>query len=112
MKRLVTPALEIPVISQPPFPRGLPSALTEEPVSRLALRTIALLDCSINSSTIKELGEAIMKRSDSTTARLYRIAIVNSTREPPDLASIKTAQEVCSAWRPGWMMSAELPDLG
>ena len=103
------PALEILAISQTPFPRCLPSALTEEPVLCPALRTIAFLDCGINSSTIKELGEAITKRRDSTTARLYRVVVVNSTAALPDLASIKQLRKCvpCVEVR----VDDKLPDL-
>lgn len=103
------PALETLAISQTPFPRGLLSVLTEEPVLCPALRTIAFLDCDIDSSIIKELGEAAMKRRDSTTTRLYRVVIVNSTGAPPDLASIKQLRKCipCVEVR----VDDKLPDL-
>ena len=88
MKRL--PALEILTISEATnFPDALVSALTEMPVLCPTLKTIALFDCGINSSTIKKLGEAITKRGESTAARLYRVVIITSTGTLPDLTSIK-----------------------
>ena len=103
------PALETLAISKTPFPHGLLSALTEVPVLCPALRTIAFFDGDINSSIIKELGEAITKRRDSTTTRLYRVVIVNSTGAPPDLTSIKQLRKCvpCVEVR----VDDKLPDL-
>jgi hypothetical protein len=83
------PALEILAISKTPFPGGLLSALTKEPVLCPALKTIAFFDCGINSGIIKELGDAIARRKDSAAARLYRVVIVSSRRAPPDLTLIQ-----------------------
>ena len=109
MKRL--PALEILVISEAAvFPPALFSALIEEPVLCPALKTIAFFDCNINSDIIKELGEAIAKRGDSTAARVYRVVIVNSTGTIIlDRASIQQLQKSvpCVDIRVG----DKLPDL-
>ena len=83
------PALETLAFSNTMCPGGLPSALTKEPILCPALKTVAFLDSSITSDTIKTLGEAIEKRKDSIAARLYRVVIVDSTGRPPDLASIQ-----------------------
>jgi len=87
------PALEILAVSQTEFPVGLLSALTEEPVLCPALKTIAFFDCKIGSNTVKQLGEAIAKRRDSTAARLHRVVIVNSTGTLLDVTSIRQLRE-------------------
>ena len=88
MKRL--PALEILAISEAAvFPIGLISALTEEPVLCPVLRTVAFFDCDINPDIIKNLGEALTRRRDSTAARVYRVVIVNSTGTLLDRTSIQ-----------------------
>jgi len=86
------PALEVLAISQTAFPVGLLSALTEEPVLCPALKTIAFLECKIDSDIVKQLGEAIAKR-DSTAARLHRVLIVSSTGTLPDFAAIQQLRE-------------------
>ena len=103
------PALEILAISKTAFPLGLLSALTEEPVLCPALKTIAFFDCDIDSSIVKELGEAIVKRRDSTAARLYRVVIVNSTETLPSLKVIQQLRKFvpCVEVR----VDDKLPDL-
>ena len=103
------PALETLVFSNTPFPPGLPSALTKEPVLCPALKTIAFLDSGVYSDTVKELGEAIAKRQDSVATRLYRVVIVDSTGRPPDLTSIQQLRRYvpCVEVR----MDDKLPDL-
>ena len=49
------PALEVLAISQNVFPVELLSALTEEPVLCPALKTIAFLDCEVDSDIVKQL---------------------------------------------------------
>ena len=84
------PALETLAFSKTEFHSELLSALTKEPVLCPALRTIAFLDCGINSDLVKGLGEAITKRGNLMATRLYRVVIVDSTgTKLPDLASIK-----------------------
>jgi hypothetical protein len=81
--------LETLAFSKTVFPPGLLSALTQEPVLCPALRTIAFFDCDINSDIIKELGEAVTRRRDSTAARLHRVVIVSSTETPPNVKAIQ-----------------------
>ena len=85
----VLPALEILAFSRTPFPAGLLSGLIEEPVLCPALKTIAFLDCDIDSDIIKQLEEAMAKRGDSTAARMYRVVIVNSAGTILDRTSIQ-----------------------
>ena len=83
------PALETLAFTETVFLLGLLSALTKEPVLCPALRTIAFFDCGINSDIIEELGDAITKRRESTTTRLYRVVIVSSTGTLPNLKVIQ-----------------------
>ena len=95
MERL--PALEILTISEATkFLVALVSALTEMPVLCLTLKTITLFDCGISSGVIKQLGEAIAKRGESTAAQLYRVVITTSTGTPPDLTSIQQLRKFVS----------------
>jgi len=103
------PALEVLAISQNVFPVGLLSALTEEPVLCPALKTIAFLDCEVDSDIVKQLGEAVAKRRDSMAARLHRVVIVNSTGTPPDVASIRQLRKSVSCVEV--RVDDELPDL-
>jgi len=58
--------------------------LTEQPVLCPSLKTIAFLDCVLNSKTIGELEEGIAGRKNSTAAWLHRIVIVCKSRALPD----------------------------
>ena len=83
------PALETLAFSKVKFPLALLSALVEEPVLCLALRTIAFFQSGINSDIAKKLGETIAKRGGSTAARLYRVVIVDDGGMLPGLKSIQ-----------------------
>ena len=108
----VLPALEILAFSRTRFPVGLLSALIEEPVLCPALKTIAFLDCNIDSDVIKQLEEAIAKRGDSTVARVCRVVIVNSARRILDRTLIQQLQKSvpCVEIRmdDGWMTSSQV----
>ena len=103
------PALETLAFSKTRFPFGLLPALTEEPVLCPTLKTIAFLDCGVDSGIAEMLGEAIAKRRDSTAARLYRVVIVNSAGKLPDLKSIQQIRR--SVPRVEAIVDEELPDL-
>ena len=83
------PALEILAISRTPFPSGLLSGLSAEPVLCPTLKTIAFLDCGVDAAVIKRLEEAIAKRKNNTGAQLFRVTIVSSAKTLPDFASIQ-----------------------
>lgn len=83
------PALEILAMAKMDFPSRLAKALTAEPVSCPALKTIAFLDCNIDSKTVEELGEAITRRRDLMGARLYRLVIVSSSGAVLDSSSVR-----------------------
>ena len=103
------PALETLTFSETKLPHGLPLALTKEPVLCPNLRTIAFLDCDLNSGIIKGLGEAITKRRDSTAAHVHRVVIVSSTGVLPNLASIQQLRKCVP--RVDARVDDELPDL-
>ena len=103
------PALETLAFSKTRFPFGLLPALTEEPVLCPTLKTIAFLDCGVDSGIAEMLGEAIAKRRDSTAARLYRVVVVNSAGKLPDLKSIQQIRR--SVPRVEAIVDDELPDL-
>ena len=104
------PALEILAISgATKFPIGLFSVLKKEPVLCPALKTIAFLDCGIDQDVMKELGEALARRRDSTGARVCRVVIVSSTGAMPDRRSVRRLRKSvpCVDVR----MDDKLPDL-
>ena len=105
----ILPALEILAFSRTAFPTRLLSALTEEPVLCPALKTIAFLDCGIDSGIIKQLGKALAKRRYSMAARVYRVVIVDSTGMILDRMSIQQLREAvpCVEIR----VDDKLPDL-
>ena len=83
------PALEILALANMDFPARLAKALTVEPVLCPALKTIAFLDCNIDSETVEELGEAITRRRDLIGAGLYRLVIVSSSGTILDSSTVR-----------------------
>jgi hypothetical protein len=83
------PALETLAISNTTFPAGLLEMLTKEPIMCPVLKTIAFLDCDIDSGDIEDLAEAIAERRDKVGARLYRVVIVSSTVPQLDAGSVE-----------------------
>jgi hypothetical protein len=83
------PALETLALSNTPFPTGLLGALTKEPVLWPALKTIAFLNCDIDSVIIGSLAAAIADRRDKAGVRLFRVVIVSSTVTQLDVASVQ-----------------------
>jgi len=83
------PALEVLAISGDPIHSGALSALAQEPALCPALKTIAFFDCDMTRSQVDELETVVVKRKETTAARLYTVVIVTkSTNASLDLELI------------------------
>jgi len=83
------PALEVLAISGGPIHSGSLSALAQEPVLCPALKTIAFFDCDMTRSQVDQLEMVVVKRKETTAARLYTVVIVTkSTNASLDLELI------------------------
>jgi len=67
--------------------------LTQEPVVCPSLKTIAFLDCDLDTWAVEELVEAVARRRNLGAAWLHRIVIVCKTGELPDRALIHRLRE-------------------
>lgn len=103
------PTLETLILSETPISSGSLSVLAGEPILCPSLKTIAFFDCKMSGVVIKELGEVLEKRRDSTAARLYRVVIVNNTQALPNLQLIHNLRKIVPCVDIG--VGDQLPDL-
>ena len=104
------PALEVLVISRDPIYSGVLSVLAQEPVLCPALKTIAFFDCQVTQSHVDELETIVLKRRETTAARLYSVVIVaNSSKASLDLGLIHQLRKYIP--RVEVRVGDEFPDL-
>ena len=85
---LSLPALETFSIEYEINPTGLLSRLFSNPSSYPSLKTLAFLDCDIDGTFMGQLIRFSCNRRNTTSAWLYRVVIVNSKGNLPDIPSI------------------------
>ena len=82
------PALETLAVNCETSMSHLFSMLFSNPPSSPSLKTLALLDCNVTEDFMEELTKFASNRKSTTSARLYRVFIVNSKGKLPSIASV------------------------
>ena len=90
---LSLPALETLAIEREIFVPHLLSALFADPSIFPSLNTLAFLDCHLDEVCMEALVKFVSDRKNTTSARLYRIVIINSRGDLPSIASIDALGE-------------------
>ena len=87
------PNLETLVIEREIAMSYLLSVLLSDPPSSPSLKTLAFLDCRLDEGFLDELTRFAYNRKKSTSAKLRRVVIINSTGQLPPFAFIDELEE-------------------